>query len=35
MIQDTLRMECKAWGQDEVFAYTIINLEVQSYSTMK
>jgi len=35
MIQNTHRMECKAQGQDEVFAHSTINLEVQSCTTMK
>ena len=35
MIQKTLSMECKARGQDEVFAHTTINREVQTCSTMK
>ena len=34
-MENTLRMERKARGQDEVLAYTTINREVQSYSTMK
>ena len=35
MIQKTLSMECKAQGQDEVFADTTINWEVQTCSTVK
>ena len=35
MIQNTLRMELKAWDQDKVFAHTTINLEIQPCSTMK
>ena len=34
-MQNTLRMERKARGKDEVLAHTTINWEVQSYSTMK
>ena len=34
-MQNTLRMEHKARGQDEVLAHTTINQEVQSCSTMK
>ena len=33
MIQNTLCMECKARGQDKVFAHTTINWEVRSCST--
>ena len=34
MMQNTLRMERKARGQDKVLAHTTINREVQSCSTM-